>query len=133
MDDYGIEHTDTKASLLVGLNPNANRISISSRQTEIGYFDGSPIIHQQIAGLQIPVKDPILMTMFYGGQELKHQGLDLGLKERRRHHSQQGFEIVFDEIHDHKDSFLPHFNVVWKFNRQLKVGRTDRFRDYTNS
>lgn len=38
------------------------------------------------------------------GQQLEHQCFDFRLQEWRGHYSEQGFEVVFDEVHDDKNS-----------------------------
>lgn len=45
------------------------------------------------------MKDPIRVTVSDGGEQLQHEGLDLGLEERRRHEGQQCFEVVLNEVH----------------------------------
>lgn len=55
----------------LGQSTDPDRIAISSCETEICNLDSASIIHQQIASLQVSMKNPVLMTMIYGREKLK--------------------------------------------------------------
>lgn len=50
------------------------------------------------------MEDPVGVAVSGRGEELVKESLDFGLEEGSWHQGEEGFEVVFDEVHDDEDS-----------------------------
>jgi len=50
------------------------------------------------------MKDPVVVTVGYGAEELVEEGFDFGLEEGGGHEGEEGFKVVFDKVHYDVDS-----------------------------
>lgn len=80
---------------------------------EVGEFDLATVVHEEIGGFEIAVQDPVRVEVLSGGDDLKHQGFDLGGEEGFRHVFEESFEIVFEEVHDEVDAVMPNGWEEW--------------------
>ena len=81
----------------------AEGFSVRASEAKVGDLDLAPVVHEQVARLQVAVDDPVVVARGHGRQELEHEGLDLAREERGRHVGEEGLQVVFDKVHNDKD------------------------------
>jgi len=50
------------------------------------------------------MEDPVGVAVGGRGEKLMKKSFYFGLEEGSRHEGEEGFEVVFDEVHDDEDS-----------------------------
>jgi hypothetical protein len=50
------------------------------------------------------MNDPVVVTQCEGGEELEDKSFDLRGEKGGGHVGEEGFEVMFDEVHDDEDS-----------------------------
>ena len=78
---------------------DADRISVSSRETKVCDLDRTAIVHEEVARLQVAVQNPVGMAVCDGRQELEHERFDFGLQEWGGHEGEERSQVVLDEVH----------------------------------
>ena len=79
-------------------------------------LDLPAVVHEEIAGFEIAVDDPVVVAEGDGGEELEEEGLDFGGEERSRHRGEKRLKVVLDKIHDNEDS-VRSVSQLWGVRR----------------
>lgn len=77
----------------------AQRVPKVPRKPKVRNLHNAAVVHKQVARLEVAVQHPVGVAVRGGGEELVQEGFYLGLEEGRGHYGEQGFQVVFDEVH----------------------------------
>ena len=86
------------------------RIRVLPGQAKVANLQLALVVDQHVAGLQVPVQNPVIVQVTHAAQQLQHETLHLRDRERLGHGLHQPLQVVLRELHHHEDGVqrVPH-------------------------
>lgn len=75
------------------------RIAVVTGHAEVSDFELAAVVEQEVGGFEVAVHDPLVVEEVEAREELEEEGFDFGGQKRFGHIVEEGFEVVFVEVH----------------------------------
>lgn len=75
------------------------RIAIVAGHAEVGDFELAAVVEEEVGGFEVAVHDPLVVEKVEAREELEEEGFDFAGEEGFGHFVEEGFEVVFVEVH----------------------------------